>query len=268
MWRLPWLICSFLYLHLHSRQSFSLPFSSCPSIHVPVYCGRRNWPGDLVLSVSHSRHDRPPPPPPPNRFFIFPSFQSLALKCLRSFWYDALWCVFWCVFCCPIIRADLRGAALCRSSRDSPPPATSIADPPGTPQRSTGGDVGSLVGCHPKETLHCHRVTSVVFTSACSDWTYAGHHLLWPLLTSVLAKSRPNRTEWVSVVPRRPVRPSTNPPMWTQWWRSYGFDQNFTRGETGILRQATAIAWHVGLQKLRLFIFLIYAVIDEDVDDN
>ena len=31
--------------------------------------------------------------------------------------------------------------------------------------------------------------------------------------------------------------------------------------------EATTRAWHVGLQKLRLH-FFIYAVIDEDVDDN
>ena len=47
------------------------------------------------------------------------------------------------------------------------------------PMRSTG-DVRWLVGCHPKETLHCCRVTSMVFTSACSDSTYTGHHLLCP----------------------------------------------------------------------------------------
>ena len=46
------------------------------------------------------------------------------------------------------------------------------------PQRSTGSDVRLLVGCHPKETQHCCRVTSVVFTDACSDSTNAGHHLL------------------------------------------------------------------------------------------
>ena len=34
--------------------------------------------------------------------------------------------------------------------------------------------------CHPEETLHCCRVTSVVFSNACSDSTYAGHHLPCP----------------------------------------------------------------------------------------
>ena len=57
---------------------------------------------------------------------------------------------------------------------------------PTGPQEKT---VRSLVGCHPKETLHCCWVTSVMFSSACSDWTYAGHHVLCPLLTTMLAKS-------------------------------------------------------------------------------
>ena len=79
-----------------------------------------------------------------------------------------------------------------RSSRHPSPPATPRAHSASRPrpQRSTGSDVRSLVGCHPKETLHCCSVTSVVFSSACSDSTYAGHHLLCPLLTTMLAKSR------------------------------------------------------------------------------
>ena len=36
---------------------------------------------------------------------------------------------------------------------------------------------------------HC-TAASVVFSSACSDGTYAGHHLLCPLLTTMLAKLR------------------------------------------------------------------------------
>ena len=66
------------------------------------------------------------------------------------------------------------------------PRAHSTSQP--CPQRSTG-DIRSLVGCHPQETLHCCRVTLMVFSSACSDLTYAGHHLLCPLLTTVLAKT-------------------------------------------------------------------------------
>ena len=44
-----------------------------------------------------------------------------------------------------------------RSSRHPSPPATPRAHSASRPrpQRSTGSDVRSLVGCHPKETLHC-----------------------------------------------------------------------------------------------------------------
>ena len=104
-----------------------------------------------------------------------------------------------------------------RSSRCPPPPATLRAHSASWPhpQRSTGNDVRSLVGCHPKETLHCCRVTSVVSSSACSDSTYAGHHLLCPLLTTMLATSR-SQTEWASPPESRPpLCPSTNPLMWT-----------------------------------------------------
>ena len=89
---------------------------------------------------------------------------------------------------CPIFFADLRGTApapLVPASLPHPrhpylrPHPTHSASRP-RPQRSTG-DVRSLAGCHPKETLHCCRVTSVVFRSACSVSTYAGHHLLCPL---------------------------------------------------------------------------------------
>ena len=57
---------------------------------------------------------------------------------------------------------------------------------------------------------HCTAVPSVVFSSACSDWTYAGHHLLCPLLTTMLAKSR-SQTEWVS--PQRADRHYIPPPV-------------------------------------------------------
>ena len=102
-------------------------------------------------------------------------------------------------FRCPIICADtpLVPAFL--------PPATSKTDSASRPcrQRSTGRDVRSLVGCHLKETLHCCRVTSVVFSGAGSDSTYAGHHLLCPLLTTMLAKSR-SQSEWASPPEIRP----------------------------------------------------------------
>ena len=54
-----------------------------------------------------------------------------------------------------------------------------------------------MARCHPKETLHWCWVNSVVFSNACSDSTYAGHHLLWPLLMAMLTKSR-SQTEWAS----------------------------------------------------------------------
>ena len=103
----------------------------------------------------------------------------------------------------PIICADLRGTApapLVPASLLPATPKTHSASWP-RPQRSTGSDVRSLVGCHPKETLHCCRAISVVFGSGCSDWTYAGHHLLSPILTTMLAKSR-SQTEWASPPPR------------------------------------------------------------------
>ena len=89
-------------------------------------------------------------------------------------------CCSCCCCCNPIICADLRGTAPAPLVPASPPPATpkthSASWP--RPQRSTGSDVRSLLACHPKEILQCHRVTSVVLTDACSDSTNAGHHLL------------------------------------------------------------------------------------------
>ena len=116
-----------------------------------------------------------------------------------------------------------------RSSRHPPPPATPRAHSASRPrpQRSTGSDVRSLVGCHPKETLHYCWVTSVVFSSACSDSTYAGHHLLCPLLTTMLAKSR-SQTEWAS--PQRADRRYVPPPILLCGLSDVeGFDQNCPR---------------------------------------
>ena len=115
------------------------------------------------------------------------------------------------------------------SSRHPSPPATPRAHSASRPrpQRSTGSDVRSLVGCHPKETLHCCWVTSVVFSSACSDSTYAGHHLLCPLLTTMLAKSR-SQTEWAS--PQRADRRYAPPPILLCGLSDVeGFDQNCPR---------------------------------------
>ena len=47
-----------------------------------------------------------------------------------------------------------------------------------------GGDARSLAGHPPKESPHCCRVTSVVFSDACSYSTTAGHHVVFPLLTT------------------------------------------------------------------------------------
>ena len=68
-----------------------------------------------------------------------------------------------------------------------------------------------IIGGLPSEG-DCYRVTLAVFSTACSDWTYAGHHLLCPLLTTMLAKSW-SQIEWASP-PQRPGIPN-NPPMWT-----------------------------------------------------
>ena len=127
-----------------------------------------------------------------------------------------------------------------RSSRHPPPPAWDWLHVPASPttprahsasrprpQRSTGSDVRSLVSCHPKETLHCCWVTSVVFSSACFDSTYAGHHLLCPLLTTMLAKSR-SQTEWAS--PQRADRRYVPPPILLCGLSDVeGFDQNCPR---------------------------------------
>ena len=123
------------------------------------------------------------------------------------------------LFCCPIICADLTDTTpvpLIPASLPLTTPTTDSASWP-HPQRSTGGDVRSLVSCHLKETLYNCWVTSVVFSSACSDSTYAGHHLLCPPTDDKVTES-----DWVSIPPpppesRPPLRPPTNPPMQTFW---------------------------------------------------
>ena len=74
--------------------------------------------------------------------------------------------------CCLLSHHLCRPALLPRRSSQHPPhpatPRTHSASWP-HPQRSTGSDVRPLVGCHPKETLHCCRVSSVVLSNACSD---------------------------------------------------------------------------------------------------
>ena len=147
-----------------------------------------------------------------------------------------------------------------RSSRHPSPPATPRAHSASRPrpQRSTGSDVRSLVGCHPKETLHCCWVTSVVFSSACSDSTYAGHHLLCPLLTTMLAKSR-SQTEWAS--PQRADRRYAPPPILLCGLSDVeGFDRTAPGkgGGRNTKTEATTRVWHEGLQKLRFFFFFLF----------
>ena len=66
------------------------------------------------------------------------------------------------------------------------------------PQRSTGGHVRSLVDCHHKETRTALLPSH--FGRACSDSTYARHHLLRPLLTTVLVVKKQN------IKPHNPFR--------------------------------------------------------------
>ena len=118
------------------------------------------------------------------------------------------------------------------------------------PQRSSG-DVRALGACHPKETLHCCRVTSVVFSSTCSDWTYASHHLLCPLLMTMLAKSE---TEWA--FPQRADGHYIPPPilLCVRALRALIRPVSGKRGGRNTETEATMKAWHEeGLQKLRLF---------------
>ena len=118
----------------------------------------------------------PPPPPPPPPPFV---------------------CLFAVV--CPIISTSSdRGAAPGHTARPaaSLPPAIPRPYSASAPAASRGPQEIGLIVCglpRLKETLHCCRVTAVVFNSAaCSDLTHAGrHHLLYPLPTTMpLAKSR------------------------------------------------------------------------------
>ena len=64
---------------------------------------------------------------------------------------------------------------------------------------------------------------------------------------------------------RPPLHPSTNPPMWTLTLRALIRTVSGKGGGRNTETEATTRVWHEGLQKLRLF---IYAVIDDDEDDN
>ena len=106
------------------------------------------------------------------------------------------------VFCSPIICADLRGTAPMPLIPVSPIFGHTLGSfcimaPPPEIHRRRRQIIGRLPSEGNTALLHCCWVTSVVFSSACSDWTYARHHLLCPLLTTMIAKSR-SQTEWAS----------------------------------------------------------------------
>ena len=80
---------------------------------------------------------------------------------------------------------------------------------------STGGDIRSLVGCHPKEELYWGWVTLVVFSDYCSYSTYAVHPLLstMPPTDDNVGYKVAESDKWASLPESRPpLRPSTNPP--------------------------------------------------------
>ena len=98
------------------------------------------------------------------------------------------------VICCSTIPLVARpGIRTSGHTKDS----FRIAAPP---QRSTGGDVRSLGGCHPKETMQCCQslgwclVLPVLF-----QHTQDVHHLLSPLLTTIFAKSRSFRVDFLTL---------------------------------------------------------------------
>ena len=75
----------------------------------------------------------------------------------------------------------------------------------------------------------------------------------------------------VSPESRPPLRPSTNLPMWTLTLRASIRTAPGKGGGRNTETEATTRVWHEGLQKLSpffIFYFFIYAVIDEDEDDN
>ena len=142
----------------------------------------------------------------------------------------AFWPVFVC-FCCSIICADLRSSASAPLNSVSLSPTSAKAHSASRPcrQSSRGGDDRSLVGLHQKGTLHCCCVTSEVFSNACSDSAYVGHHLLYPVLTTMLAKSR-SQTEWASPSESRLHRHYVPPPILLCGLSGVkGFDQNWLR---------------------------------------
>ena len=109
------------------------------------------------------------------------------LCCCRCCWRRRRRC---CCRCCFVfstvpLSVPTSEVLLLRRSSRSPFPRPH----PGLIPHCGPGDVRVLVGRPPKETLHCCRVTSVVSSEVCPYSTYAGHPLLCPLLTTMLAES-------------------------------------------------------------------------------
>ena len=177
---------------------------------------------------------------------------SMFWTAITNLTYFSLACNFFSLFCCPIICADLRGTAPCRSSLHPPPSATPRAHSAlwPHPQRSTRGDVRSLVGCHSKETLHCCWVTSwcsvlTVLIQRTQNGTY---------LLTILAQSQ-SQTGWVSPqASRETATTSLNQSSLTL--RALIRPVSGKRGGRNTETEATMKAWHEGLQKLRLFLFM------------
>ena len=138
---------------------------------------------------------------------------------LYIFWISYLFSPFSDCFAVPPSVLTSEVLLPCRSSRHSyfrPHPRLIPHRGPAArgPQEETSGRWRAATGR--RHSIHCCRVTSVVFSDACSDSAYAGHHVLCPLLTTMLAKWR-NQTEWTSPPPERrpPLRPFTNAPEWS-----------------------------------------------------
>ena len=171
--------------------------------------------------------------------------------------------VFWFhiyIFFAVSICADLRGTApkpLIPASPTSGHTQGSfcIVAPPLEVHRKWCQIVGGL----PSEG-DCYRVTLAVFSTACSDWTYAGHHLLCPLLMTMLAKSW-SQIEWASP-------PETRHPQQSSYVDSdiEGFDWTASGkgGGRNTKTEATTKAWHDGQH----FLFFYLCSANEDDDDN
>ena len=140
----------------------------------------------------------------------------------------------------------------------------------GPTPRGPQEDLGWLVGCHPKETLHCCWVTLVVFSSACSDWTNAWHHLLCTLPMAMLATLR-GQTEWASPPENRPpLHPSTNPPMWTLWrWGIWSeLPQAREEGGTRDCSHHESMAWRATETETFYFLFMQWLMRMRMITDN